>query len=247
MNNQTRALLISFLLHSLMIVLVLIGSSFMGQYKKAMILDFDLSKPLFDGKEVESPAPAPLIKAKSVDAAAHQIFKEEEPRRLPEEVTKISANPEITPTVKVPETHEMKNRPMEPGGADRTAAVKESSFGITGGAKEKSVTNSGTGSSDNAKEAARVKYLNENFAYIRDKILRNVSYPDTARRRGWQGKIVLSFVIGANGSVKDFKIIKSTGYAMLDNSAIDTVKDTAPFPRPPGEAQLVIPIVYRLE
>lgn len=245
MNDQTRAFLISFLLHSLMIFLVLIGSTFLGQYKKAMILDFDLSKPLSSSKEVESSTP--LIKTKSVDAAARQIFKEEEPRRLPEEVTKISANPEIVPTVKVPETPEMKNRPMESGGADRTAAAKESSFGITGGVKEKSVTNSGTGSSDNAKEAARVKYLNENFAYIRDKILRNVSYPDPARRRGWQGKIVLSFVIGANGSVKDFKIIKSTGYAMLDNSAIDTVKDTAPFPRPPGEAQLVIPIVYRLE
>lgn len=245
MNDQTRALLISFMLHSLMIFLVLIGSACMGQYKKAMILDFDLSKPLSSTKEVESPAP--LIKTRSVDVTARRIFKEEEPPRLPEEVTKISANPEIVPTVKVPETHDMKNRPMESGGADQTAAAKESSFGITGGIKEKSVINSGTGSSDNAKEAARVKYLNENFAYIRDKILRNVSYPDTARRRGWQGKVVLSFVITANGSVRDFKIIKSTGFTMLDNSAIETVKDTAPFPKPPGEAQLVIPIVYRLE
>lgn len=91
------------------------------------------------------------------------------------------------------------------------------------------------------------KYLNENFAYIRDRILKNVSYPDTARRKGWEGKVVLSFVIMANGSVKAFKIIQSSGFTVLDKSAIETVRDTAPFPRPPGEAQLVIPITYQLE
>jgi len=34
---------------------------------------------------------------------------------------------------------------------------------------------------------------------------------------------------------------------MLDRSAVETVKDTAPFPQPPVEAQLVIPITYHLE
>jgi protein TonB len=64
---------------------------------------------------------------------------------------------------------------------------------------------------------------------------------------GWQGKVLLSFIITANGSVKDFKIIQGSGFPILDNSAIETVKDTAPFPKPPVEAQLVIPIVFRLQ
>jgi protein TonB len=64
---------------------------------------------------------------------------------------------------------------------------------------------------------------------------------------GWQGKVLLSFIITADGLVREFKIIKSSGFAMLDKSAVESVKDTAPFPKPPVEAQVVIPIVYRLE
>ena len=173
MNYQTRAFQLSFLLHSVLIILAVIGSTYIGQHKKEIILDFDLQKPVPAIKRVGMPAPAPFVEKKFTSSAIRQ-----------------------------------------------------------------NVTD---------KEAVVTKYLNENFAYIRDRILKNVSYPDTARRKGWEGKVVLSFVIMANGSVKAFKIIQSSGFTVLDKSAIETVRDTAPFPRPPGEAQLVIPITYQLE
>jgi protein TonB len=131
--------------------------------------------------------------------------------------------------------------------SDQGKAVEEGSPGIAGGTKEGSGTNSGMGNGDGGQESARTKYLSEHFAYIRNKILRNVSYPDPARRMGWQGKVLLSFIITADGSVRALKVIKSSGFIVLDKSAIETVRDTAPFPRPPGEAQLVIPITYNLE
>jgi periplasmic protein TonB len=248
MNFQIRAFQISLLLHGVIIALVVVGSTFMGQYKKTIILDFDLRGPAFAVKKVEdpSPAPTPVIKTKSIKPAARQSLKEKEPPRLTEESSKILPVPETSPAMKLPVTRNPESPPMEPGIKSNTGAVKESFSGIATAAKEGSGANSG-GNEAGGKESARAKYLNENFAYIRDKILRNVSYPDTAKRMGWQGKILLSFVITANGSVRGFKIIKSSGFPLLDKSAIDTVEDAAPFPKPPVEAQLVIPIVYRLE
>jgi protein TonB len=64
---------------------------------------------------------------------------------------------------------------------------------------------------------------------------------------GWQGKIQVSFVIGSDGSVKDIKIIQSSGFEILDKKTIETVKDTAPFPKPPVEAKLIIPVLYKLD
>jgi protein TonB len=241
MNYQSRAFQISFLLHCVIIVLVVIGSTFMGQYKKAMVLDFDLLKPVPDVKKIEEPAPTPFIKAKAINPIARQSLKEKETSRQPEEVSPISPVPETPPVVKLPQAHKLESRSMGLGIPDQAKELKEGSPGIVG------KTNSGLDSADGGKGSARAKYLNDHFAYIRDKILRNVSYPDTARRMGWQGKVLLSFIITADGSVRAFKIIQSSGFTILDKSAMETVRDAAPFPRPPGEAELVIPINYRLE
>jgi protein TonB len=247
MNYQTRAFQISFLLHSVIIVLAIIGSIFLGQYKKAIVLDFDLLKPVPEVKKVEEPAPTPFINTKLINPTARQIIKKEEPPQQPEEAPRKSSVQEAPPVVKLPEANNLEGRPMGAEISDQGKAVEEGSPGIAGGTKEGSGTNSGMGNGDGGQESARTKYLSEQFAYIRNKILRNVSYPDTARRMGWQGKVLLSFVITADGSVREFKIIQSSGFTILDKNAIKTVSDTAPFPRPPGEAQLVIPIIYHLE
>jgi protein TonB len=97
-----------------------------------------------------------------------------------------------------------------------------------------------TGSGDTAgsgegKESAEKKYLREHFAYIRDKILGHISYPPLARRMGWQGKVILSFVITTDGLAKEIKIVQGSGFSLLDKNAAETVSDTAPFPNPPSK------------
>lgn len=245
MNHQTRAFQISFLLHGVIIALVIIGNTYVGQYRKVMVLDFDLQKPASRVQKGVPPS-TQFVKTNSLNSAAHERLKEKEPPLLTEEGSKILATPETPLAVKRPETHNLESRSMEIGIKTSAGTVKEVSSGIALSTKEESEANSGN-SKVGGKESTRAKYLNDNFAYIRDKILRNVSYPDAARRMGCQGKVLLSFIITAKGSVREFKIIKSSGFPVLDRCAIDTVKNTAPFPKPPVEAQLVIPIVYRLE
>jgi len=90
-------------------------------------------------------------------------------------------------------------------------------------------------------------YMKEHFAYIKEMIQRNISYPARARKMGWTGRVVVSFVIHETGQVSNEKIVASSGFDLLDNNVISTIRTVAPFPRPPVRAELRVPITYRLE
>jgi TonB family protein len=94
----------------------------------------------------------------------------------------------------------------------------------------------GTGSSD---EKA--------FHYIREDILKNVKYPEKARRKGIAGRILLSFTISESGLTRDVKVINSSGFTELDNSARDAVIRTAFSQRIPYRLYVILPIEYKLE
>jgi protein TonB len=89
-------------------------------------------------------------------------------------------------------------------------------------------------------------YLRSHLLSIKDMIKRNITYPDTARRNGWMGKVKVSFVIAYNGYAKDIEVIQSSGFIILDKSAKEAVALSSPFPQPPVEARIIIPILYEL-
>lgn len=251
MKYQTKAFQISFLLHSLIFALVVIMSTFLGQSKKVMILDFQLQRSQPPEKKVEMPPPVPVLKTRPVIKPQKPTIKESPPPQ--EERPRASPSPETPPMVKLPVAPSLDSRPMGLAISEQQSKdLKEGSPGIPGGVKDGTGTGSGTGTgpgsgtADAAKESVRNKYLKDHFAYIRDRIIRNITYPEAARRLGWQGRVLISFIITTEGSVRECRIIQSSGFPLLDKSAVETVKDTAPFPKPPGEAQLVIPITYRL-
>ena len=102
----------------------------------------------------------------------------------------------------------------------------------------------GVGPADEA--AQRTAYVNEYFLFIRDRIVRNLVFPPAARRMGWSGRVLVSFVVCRDGRVSEIRIVESTGYPVLDRSVVDTIRKVAPFPKAPVEAELTMPIVYRL-
>jgi protein TonB len=91
------------------------------------------------------------------------------------------------------------------------------------------------------------RYLREHFAYIRDLILRNLTYPPMAKKMGWQGKVKVSFIIREDGTVWGMKIVESSGYVVLDRNVVETLCEVQPFPKPPVRAELVIPVAYVLK
>ena len=90
------------------------------------------------------------------------------------------------------------------------------------------------------------QYLKEHFLYIKESVQNKITYPPIARKMGWQGRVLISFVICRDGSVKDIRIVKSSGFKALDKKAVEVIQKTAPFPRPPVSAELIIPITYKL-
>lgn len=105
-----------------------------------------------------------------------------------------------------------------------------------------------TGGSDSkgVAEQARAKYVKEQFSYIRDKIASHVRYPRHARRMGWSGAVQVSFIIEEHGGVSEVRIVRGSQVGMLDDEALDSVKRSAPFPRPPVRARIIIPVEFVL-
>jgi len=114
-----------------------------------------------------------------------------------------------------------------------------------GGSPSGSARGTGGGGGVSA-EQLRSRYRSEHFAYIKKIIEENLTYPPRAQRMGWSGNCVVEFVVEANGHAKEFRVIKSTGYELLDDNVIETIRKVDPFPRPPIPVKLTIPFTYSL-
>lgn len=50
-------------------------------------------------------------------------------------------------------------------------------------------------------------------------------YPEIAKVKGWQGKVEVRMVIGANGMLTTASTKTSSGYEVLDNQALVTLRN----------------------
>lgn len=75
-------------------------------------------------------------------------------------------------------------------------------------------------------------------------------YPSLARLNRWEGKVVVRAVIKETGDVTDLRIAQSSGYDILDQDALEILKQAAPLQlkQSLGQPQIVvhIPISYKL-
>jgi TonB family protein len=86
------------------------------------------------------------------------------------------------------------------------------------------------------------------YGYVRDAVMKNLKYPEKARRFGWEGKVVLYFVINETGLVRDVKIVKSSGIQMLDEAAKEALGRVVSFRNKYNRLVVVqLPIEFRLK
>jgi protein TonB len=75
-------------------------------------------------------------------------------------------------------------------------------------------------------------------------------YPDLARRRGWEGRVVLRVVVDATGQATDVGVETSSGYRMLDDAALAAVErwrfEPARLAGIPVVASVDVPVTFRL-
>jgi protein TonB len=72
------------------------------------------------------------------------------------------------------------------------------------------------------------------FEMLSLRIHRVKEYPESARSRYIQGRVMVKFVLLADGSLKEVQVVKSSRHKNLDDAAVNAVKKAAPFPRPPA-------------
>ncbi len=224
MKLQFKAFQFSLLIHLLIVSLVIIaGNVLSSEIKKLVMISFDV-------EHIQEEAPPTLPK--------------------PEPVRKVAVRKAVAPVAPVAQTQPEK--PMEeitrpaPGPTEAVLPVALPEKPVLAATSGPVAISGGDGNGDASPEAAKNKYLREHFTYIRDKVLKNVTYPPVALRMGWQGKVVVNFLILPDGSVRDVSVAKSSGVRILDRDAVETVEHTAPFTKPPVAAQITIPIVYHL-
>jgi len=87
---------------------------------------------------------------------------------------------------------------------------------------------------------------------VQKKISRAVTFPETARERGWEGVVTLALDILSDGSLVDVTVEESSGYEILDTDAVNTAQLTAPFEAFPEaisleEIRITLPIIYSQE
>jgi TonB family protein len=69
------------------------------------------------------------------------------------------------------------------------------------------------------------------------------TYPAIARRRSMEGTVYVSFFIGAEGEPSEIKVIKGSGYKILDEATMKVIKKAAPYPY--VDNRIEVPVTYR--
>jgi protein TonB len=78
------------------------------------------------------------------------------------------------------------------------------------------------------------------------------TYPRIAQENNWEGRVELRLTIGAGGNISALTVKRGTGYAVLDQAALDMLRRAQPkTPLPAGlrgrEFTLEVPVVFGLK
>lgn len=78
------------------------------------------------------------------------------------------------------------------------------------------------------------------------------NYPRLAAMRGWEGEVQVRLTIARRGNIVAAQVVRSSGFEVLDQSAVHLVSTAGPLPRPPEalqnrELKIVVPVLFKLE
>ena len=171
--------------------------------------------------------------ARPAPAPAPTWSVEPEPPALP-------ADPATPPAAKPPEPRS--GPPARAASASRQPAPTASGTPAD--------TRPGAGEAEPSPDAERARH-NYLLGQLQDQLSRYLSYPLRARRRGWEGEVLLGLRLAADGRLSDIHLLRSSGYPVLDRSALRALHQLERL-RLPGDApplqptRLTLPVIYRL-
>jgi periplasmic protein TonB len=239
MKYQLQGFWFSLLIHSALLFVTLTMSHSIISFSKPIVIDFTIEDSVIN-RSIETS----LVRKE-------RIVKVREARPVPpkpvierqESIPQKEAPPVVTAAEAVTE----KQAPVvaRPAAVDSRPAADSSSSG-SDLEKTEGKTTSAYGPQHYSPGEMKQIYLKEHFTYIRNLVQKKLSYPKIARDMRWEGKVIIAFVVCMDGCAKDVVVKESSGIELLDRNAVLAVRNASPFPKPPIEAQLMIPINYFL-
>lgn len=240
MNYQNKGLQVSFAIHAIVFIIISGISNLAIPLAKPIVIDFSIVSSEKSGVGSQE-----LVQTQTKSKVKRQesLIREQnpEPENPKQEIAASTSEAQVPVSASLPARTE---QAVEQDGGHNLAAQSKAD-GLSAGRDAIGSAASGSGS-ESSIEKAKMGYLKKHFAYIRDMIMKNISYPHMARKMGWEGKVVISFVVEESGRVEDIRVIESSGIGLLDKNAVQTIIKASPFPKPPIKAALIIPVVYKL-
>ncbi len=228
-EGRCTALLFSFLLHGIILAALLITPLFDTGKESPMILSLSFIKPTGTDQAGIGSRPKSrerlINKENASQAGARDSVRSNEPSSRQEIARKNEAGP-VDSGSAGPKGHS--------GDSVTHGGVSSASTG-TGSGDVKKLNYSGPGGADE-----------RHFSFIRDTIMQGITYPERARRMGWQGKVLLSFIVRENGSIDDVKVVTSSGFPVLDENARETIVRTSFRKKVPVKLYVLLPVEYKL-
>lgn len=242
-NRQFIGTGISFCIHAIVVCCVFFLGPSLADFRPPLVIDFSIEQsrvPAKIKKEIVPPVEKP-------EPVVQQPVREEVilPEAAPPRKVEAIETPKVVPTEtkkkiveeRIPEP--VVEEKVEPESQEIVAEQQENPSAQV--AKKTPSTRP-----EDRALFKRQRYYKEHFQYIQDSVQNRITYPRIARKMGWQGRVLISFIICLDGTVKDVQVVESSGHTALDKNAVEVVQKVAPFPKPPVAAELIIPVVYNL-
>lgn len=181
--------------------------------------------------------------------AAQQKRVESRPRRQDKQEVKPEITPKETPPAEVHavqsaspvDTHAAVKLPGIPAAPD-TGSPSPGTQGRAGGDFQQ--RQQFTGGRNDA-----IDVLNAYLSQLTRRLRANLIYPQEAKKKKLEGVSLISFVVTDSGAIKPntLTVKKSSGYALLDASALKTAELSAPFQKPPRELSVSIAVDFEMD
>jgi TonB family protein len=92
---------------------------------------------------------------------------------------------------------------------------------------------------------------NQLLGELRTRLSQYLTYPPVARNRGWEGTVLLGLRVEPDGQLDKIRLERSSGYAVLDNSALNSLKRIGQLAEARAwleghSVDMQLPVIYRL-
>ncbi len=158
-----------------------------------------------------------------------------------------SSVPPLSPASKVAVTHEISTIES----VDRLSPIKTARQAIDPSATDNPVAEDQDRPGDEPESGTETGIRNHLLGQLQTRLSRYLVYPPLARSRGWEGTVLLGLRVESNGHLERIRIEHSSGYAVLDNSALNSLNRLGQLAEAStwlnGRGRdMQLPVIYRL-